>query len=73
MRVADEDRPPISLDGGCARRRQFDRLPISLAAAVLETLGAIVENPKRLGRPADALTRGSLLSAARSLPDQLRN
>jgi len=31
-------------------RRQFDRLPISVAAAVLETLSAISENPKRLGK-----------------------
>ena len=31
-------------------RRQFDRLPISVAAAVLETLNAIAENPKRLGK-----------------------
>jgi mRNA interferase RelE/StbE len=32
-------------------RREFDRLPISVAAAVLETLDAIAENPKRLGKP----------------------
>ncbi len=31
-------------------RRQFDRLPLSVAAAVLETLDAIAENPKRLGK-----------------------
>ncbi|MGO9906435.1 MAG: type II toxin-antitoxin system RelE family toxin [Solirubrobacteraceae bacterium] len=31
-------------------RRQFDRLPISVAAAVLETLDAIAANPKRLGK-----------------------
>jgi mRNA interferase RelE/StbE len=31
-------------------RRQFDRLPISVAAAVLETLDAIAENPQRLGQ-----------------------
>jgi mRNA-degrading endonuclease RelE of RelBE toxin-antitoxin system len=31
-------------------RRQFDRLPISVAAAVLETLAAIAENPRRLGK-----------------------
>jgi len=31
-------------------RRQFDRLPIPVAAAVLETLQAIAENPKRLGK-----------------------
>jgi mRNA interferase RelE/StbE len=32
-------------------RREFDRLPIAVAAAVLETLGAIAENPRRLGKP----------------------
>lgn len=32
-------------------RRAFDRLPISVAAAVLETLDAISENPQRLGKP----------------------
>jgi mRNA interferase RelE/StbE len=31
-------------------RRQFDRLPIPVAAAVLETLDAIAENPRRLGK-----------------------
>ncbi len=31
-------------------RREFDRLPISVAAAVLETLDAISENPRRLGK-----------------------
>lgn len=31
-------------------RREFDRLPISVAAAVLETLDAVAENPKRLGK-----------------------
>lgn len=31
-------------------RRQFDRLPISVAAAVLETLQAISEQPRRLGK-----------------------
>ena len=31
-------------------RRQFDRLRISVAAAVLETLDAIAENPRRLGK-----------------------
>jgi mRNA-degrading endonuclease RelE of RelBE toxin-antitoxin system len=31
-------------------RRQLDRLPVSVAAAVLETLEAIAENPKRLGK-----------------------
>jgi len=32
-------------------RREFDRLPISVAAAVLETLDAIAANPRRLGKP----------------------
>ena len=34
-----------------ATRREFERLPISVAAAVLETLEAIAEHPKRLGDP----------------------
>jgi mRNA interferase RelE/StbE len=32
-------------------RREFDRLPIAVAAAALETLDAIAENPRRLGKP----------------------
>jgi mRNA interferase RelE/StbE len=32
-------------------RRQLYRLPISVAAAVIETLGAIADNPRRLGKP----------------------
>lgn len=32
-------------------RRALDRLPISVAAAALETLDAIAENPRRLGKP----------------------
>jgi mRNA interferase RelE/StbE len=32
-------------------RRQIDRLPISVAAAVIETLDAIASNPHRLGKP----------------------
>lgn len=32
-------------------RRQLNRLPISVAAAVAETLQAIGENPRRLGKP----------------------
>jgi mRNA-degrading endonuclease RelE of RelBE toxin-antitoxin system len=31
-------------------RRQLDKLPIAVAAAVLETLDAIAENPQRLGK-----------------------
>jgi mRNA interferase RelE/StbE len=32
-------------------RRQLDRLPISVVGAVIETLGAIAGNPRRLGKP----------------------
>ena len=32
-------------------RRQLDRLPSSAAGAILETLGAIASNPRRLGKP----------------------
>lgn len=32
-------------------RRQLDRLPISVTAAVLETIEAIASNPRRLGKP----------------------
>jgi mRNA interferase RelE/StbE len=32
-------------------RRQIDRLPISVAAAVIETLDAISANPRRTGKP----------------------
>jgi len=32
-------------------RREFDRLPIAVAAAVIETLTAIAENPRRLSKP----------------------
>jgi mRNA interferase RelE/StbE len=32
-------------------RRQIDRLPIPVAAAVIETLDAIATNPRRLGKP----------------------
>jgi mRNA interferase RelE/StbE len=42
--------PPWRLVVMGPARRQFDRLPISVAAAVLETLDAIAENPKRLGK-----------------------
>jgi mRNA interferase RelE/StbE len=31
--------------------RAFDRLPIAVAAAALETLDAIAQNPRRLGKP----------------------
>jgi mRNA interferase RelE/StbE len=32
-------------------RRQLERLPTAVAAAVLETLGAIASNPRPLGKP----------------------
>jgi mRNA interferase RelE/StbE len=32
-------------------RCQLERLPTAVAAAVLETLGAIASNPRRLGKP----------------------
>lgn len=32
-------------------RREFDKLPISVAAAVLETLDAIAKDPRRLVKP----------------------
>ena len=32
-------------------RRQIDRLPIAVAAAVIETIDAIASNPRRLGKP----------------------
>lgn len=32
-------------------RRRIDRLPISVATAIVETLGAISGNPRRLGKP----------------------
>jgi mRNA-degrading endonuclease RelE of RelBE toxin-antitoxin system len=32
-------------------RRQLERLPESAAAAILETLLAIRENPRRIGKP----------------------
>jgi mRNA interferase RelE/StbE len=32
-------------------RRQIDRLPISVAAAVIKTLDTIATNPQRLGKP----------------------
>jgi predicted nucleic acid-binding protein len=32
-------------------RRRFEKLPVAVAAAVLETLDAIAENPQCLGKP----------------------
>jgi mRNA-degrading endonuclease RelE of RelBE toxin-antitoxin system len=43
-------KPPWRLVVMPPARRQFDRLPLPVAAAVLETLQAIAENPKRLGK-----------------------
>jgi mRNA interferase RelE/StbE len=43
--------PPWGLLVAPAARRQLDRLPISVAAAVMETLDAIASNPQRLGKP----------------------
>jgi len=31
-------------------RRQFEKLPVAVASAVLATLDAIAENPRRLGK-----------------------
>jgi mRNA interferase RelE/StbE len=31
-------------------RRHFEKLPVAVAAAVLETLDAIAENPRRVGK-----------------------
>ena len=42
--------PPWRVVVMAPARRQFDRLPLSVAAAVLETLDAIAENPRRLGK-----------------------
>lgn len=43
--------PPWRVVVMAPARRQFDRLPTSVAAAVLETLAAIGESPRRLGKP----------------------
>jgi mRNA-degrading endonuclease RelE of RelBE toxin-antitoxin system len=43
--------PPWRVVVMAPARREFDRLPISVAAAVLETLDAIAENPRTLGKP----------------------
>jgi mRNA interferase RelE/StbE len=32
-------------------RSQLDRLPLAIAAAIIETLHAIAANPRRLGKP----------------------
>jgi mRNA interferase RelE/StbE len=42
---------PWDLQLTAPARRHLDRLPISVAAAVVETLGAIAGNPRRLGKP----------------------
>jgi mRNA interferase RelE/StbE len=43
--------PPSELLVAPPARRQLDRLPISVAVAVMETLDAIASNPQRLGKP----------------------
>ena len=45
------DGATVAAHDDAARRRPFDRLPISVAAAVLETLDAIAQNPRRFGKP----------------------
>ncbi len=42
--------PPWRVVVMAPARREFDRLPISVAAAILETLDAIAGNPRRLGK-----------------------
>lgn len=43
--------PPWDVQVAPPARRQIDRLPISVAAAVIETFDAIASNPRRLGKP----------------------
>jgi mRNA interferase RelE/StbE len=43
--------PPWDVLVAPPARRQIDRLPISVAAAVIETFDAIASNPRRLGKP----------------------
>jgi mRNA interferase RelE/StbE len=43
--------PPWDVQVAPPARRQIDRLPISVAAAVIETFDAITPNPQRLGKP----------------------
>jgi mRNA interferase RelE/StbE len=43
--------PRWRLEVMASARRRFDRRPIEVAAAVLDTLDAIAENPRRLGKP----------------------
>ena len=50
-RTVVRERPAVAVVVMAPARREFDRLPISVAAAVLETLDAIAgENPRRLGK-----------------------
>jgi mRNA-degrading endonuclease RelE of RelBE toxin-antitoxin system len=42
--------PPWRVVASPSARRQLDRLPMSVAAAILETLDAICDNPYRLGK-----------------------
>jgi mRNA interferase RelE/StbE len=46
--VSDE---PWQLRVMAPARRQLDRLPTAVVGAVIETLGAIEANPRRLGKP----------------------
>jgi mRNA interferase RelE/StbE len=43
--------PPWDVLVAPPARRQIDRLPIPVAAAVMQTLDAIASNPRRLGKP----------------------
>lgn len=43
--------PPWDVRVTSPARRQIDRLPISVAAAVVATFDAIASNPRRLGKP----------------------
>jgi mRNA-degrading endonuclease RelE of RelBE toxin-antitoxin system len=42
--------PPWDVLVAAPARRQIDRLPVSVAAAVMKTLDAIASNPRRLGK-----------------------
>lgn len=43
--------PPWDVRVIAPARRQLERLPTAVAAAALQTLGAIASNPRRLGKP----------------------
>ena len=66
--------PPWRVVATAPARREFDRLPISVAAAVLETLDSIAEKPKTARQAADALrARRPLLSQTRAVSDRRRD